>query len=89
MDVCERPPTNKKVTVQKHIQADKKEKEGDSSCFDAQVGALLSMNELVRLSVDAVRVDAASSDNIILDTCRESEAAMDFDINVFRGIPGK
>lgn len=70
-------------------QADKKEKEGDSSCFDAQVGALLSMNELVRLSVDAVRVDAASSDNVILDTCRESEAAMDFDANVFRGIPGK
>ena len=70
-------------------QADKKEKEGDSSCFDAPVGALLSMNELVRLSVDAVRVDAASSDNVILDTCRESEAAMDFDINVFRGIPGK
>lgn len=70
-------------------QADKKEKEGDSSCFDAQVGALLSMNELVRLSVDAVRVDAASSDNVILDTCRESEAAMDFDINVFREIPGK
>ena len=70
-------------------QADKKEKEGDSSCFDAQVGALLSMNELVRLSVDAVRVDAESSDNVILDTCRESEAAMDFDINVFRGIPGK
>lgn len=70
-------------------QADKKEKEGDSSCFDAQVGALLSMNELVRLSVDAVRVDAASSDNVILDTCRENEAAMDFDANVFRGIPGK
>lgn len=70
-------------------QADKKEKEGDSSCFDAQVGALLSMNELARLSVDAVRVDAASSDNVILDTCRESEAAMDFDANVFRGIPGK
>ncbi len=70
-------------------QADKKEKEGDFSCFDAQVGALLSMNELVRLSVDAVRVDAASSDNVILDTCRESEAAMDFDANVFRGIPGK
>lgn len=70
-------------------QADKKEKEGDSSCFDAQVGALLSMNELVRLSVDAVRVDAASSNNVILDTCRESEAAMDFDANVFRGIPGK
>lgn len=70
-------------------QADKKEKEGDSSCFDAQVGALLSMNELVRLSVDAVRVDAASSDNVILDTCRENEAAMDFDSNVFRGIPGK
>ncbi|NSJ28533.1 NosD domain-containing protein [Blautia glucerasea] len=70
-------------------QADKKEKEGDSSCFDAQVGALLSMNELVRLSVDAVRVDAASSDNVILDTCRESEAALDFDANVFRGIPGK
>ena len=70
-------------------QADKKEKEGDSSCFDAQVGALLSMNELVRLSVDAVHVDAASSDNVILDTCRENEAAMDFDANVFRGIPGK
>ena len=70
-------------------QADKKEKKGDSSCFDAQVGALLSMNELVRLSVDAVRVDAASSDNVILDTCRESEAALDFDANVFRGIPGK
>ena len=29
----------------------------------------------------------ASLDNIILDTCRENEAVMDFAENVFRGIP--
>ena len=66
---------------------DKKESEENQSCFDAQVGALLSMDELVKLPIEAVHVDEASLDNIILDTCRENEAVMDFAENVFRGIP--
>ena len=58
------------------------------SCFDAQVGALLSMDELVKLPIEAVHVDEASLDNIILDTCRENEAVMDFaEKCVFGGIP--
>lgn len=70
-------------------KVDTKEAEGDCSCFNAQVGALLSVNELVKLPVDAVRADAASSGNIILDTCGESETVVDFDANIFRGIPEK
>ena len=65
----------------------KNESEENQSCFDAQVGALLSMDELVKLPIEAVHVDEASLDNIILDTCRENEAVMDFAENVFRGIP--
>ena len=68
-------------------KTDKKESEENQSCFDAQVGALLSMDELVKLPIEAVHVDEASLDNIILDTCRENEAVMDFAENVFRGIP--
>lgn len=70
-------------------KTDKKESEENQSCFDAQVGALLSMDELVKLPIEAVHVDEASLDNIILDTCRENEAVMDFAENVFRGIPVK
>lgn len=68
-------------------KTDKKESEENQSCFDAQVVALLSMDELVKLPIEAVHVDEASLDNIILDTCRENEAVMDFAENVFRGIP--
>ena len=70
-------------------KTDKKESEENQSCFDAQVGALLSMDELVKLPIEAVHVDEVSLDNIILDTCRENEAVMDFAENVFRGIPVK
>lgn len=52
-------------------KTDKKESEENQSCFDAQVGALLSMDELVKLPIEAVHVDEASLDNIILDTCRK------------------
>ena len=45
------------------------------------------MDELVKLPIEAVHVDEASLDNIILDTCRENEAVIDFAENVFRGIP--
>ena len=50
---------------------------------------MLSMDELVKLPIEAVHVDETSLDNIILDTCRENEAVMDFTENVFRGIPVK
>ena len=70
-------------------KADKKENEENKSCFDAQVDALLSMDELVKLSSEVVHIDEESTDNIILDTCRENEAAMDFSRNIFRGIPVK
>ena len=68
---------------------DKKESEEIQSCFDAQVGALLSMDELVKLPIEAVHVDEESLNNIILDTCRENEVSMNFSTNVFREIPVK
>ena len=70
-------------------KTDKKESEENQSCFDAQVGALLSMDELVKLPIEAVHVDEASLDNIILDTCRKNEIFMDFSTNIFREIPAK
>ena len=76
-----------KTNNENKIDYNKKESEENQSCFDAQVGALLSMDELVKLPIEAVHVDEASLDNIILDTCRENEAVMDFAENVFRGIP--
>ena len=67
----------------------KKESEENQSCFDAQVGALLSMDELVKLPIEAVHVDEESLNNIILDTCRENEVSMNFSTNVFREFPVK
>ena len=70
-------------------KTDKKESEENQSCFDAQVGALLSMDELVKLPIEAVHVDEASLDNIILDTSRKNEIFMVFSTNIFREIPAK
>ena len=70
-------------------KTDKKGSEENQSCFDAQVEALLSMDELVKLPIEAVHVDEVSLDNIILDTCRENEVSMNFSTNIFREIPAK
>ena len=63
--------------------------QGEASCFDAQVGALLSMKELVHLPAVVVCVEETSVENVILDTCGEEELDADLSVNTFRGIPGK
>lgn len=63
------------------------EKDGEASCFDAQVGALLSVNELQELPVIAVLAEKKSVKNVVLDTGRESQIEMDRSKNVCRGIP--
>lgn len=60
---------------------------GEDSCFDAQVGALLSVSELQELPVIAVLVEEESVKNVVLDTGRDSQIRMDRSKNVCRGIP--
>lgn len=60
---------------------------GEDSCFDAQVGALLSVSELQELPVIAVLVEKESVKNVVLDTGRDSQIRMDRSKNVCRGIP--
>lgn len=61
--------------------------ERDASCFDAQVGALLTADALEELPVTAVLVEPSSRKNVILDTATASQAVLDRRENVFREIP--
>ncbi|MDO5035172.1 MAG: NosD domain-containing protein [Actinomycetaceae bacterium] len=60
----------------------------DDSCFEAQVDALQSVSGSELQQVTVVQVDSESSRNVILDSCSEAEAVVEFSENVFRGIPG-
>lgn len=68
-------------------QRTQEKKAGEDSCFDAQVGALLSVNELQELPVIAVKVEKEAMKNVVLDTGKESQIVMDRSRNVCRGIP--
>lgn len=63
--------------------SDKKDREGDS-CFSAQVGALLSIDQLELLDVTAVLVEKEAIQNTILDTGNEKQVILDRSKNAFR-----
>jgi len=57
------------------------------SCFEAQVGALLTTHASRRLAVTAVLVDPTASGNTILDSGRDDEVVVDLAANAFRPTP--
>lgn len=61
-------------------------KQGDS-CFDAQVGALLTVDRLEELEVIAVLIDEEATWNVVTDSCFEEQAWMDRTVNAFRALP--
>ncbi|MFU2315032.1 NosD domain-containing protein [Rahnella sp. PCH160] len=58
-----------------------------NSCFDAQVGALLTVDALKPLDVTAVQIDNESLHNTILDSGRDAQVVMDRTVNAFRATP--
>lgn len=58
-----------------------------ASCFDAQVGALLTVDALRPLDVIAVQVEKASRENIVLDSATEAQVILDRTLNAFRATP--
>lgn len=64
-----------------------KAEQEDTSCFGAQVGALLSIASLEKLEVIAVRIASESVNNIVLDTGMEQECELDLKQNRFRALP--
>lgn len=60
---------------------------GDGSCFSAQVGALLTIDELAEMDVTAVLVEKESVRNVILDSGSDGQVVMDKTKNAFRGTP--
>lgn len=57
------------------------------SCFDAQVGALLTTDKLEALDVTTVLVEKESLQNIILDSGSDVQVVMDKTVNAFRATP--
>lgn len=57
------------------------------SCFDAQVGALLTVEALEPLDVTAVQVEKAAQQNTVLDSGTETQVVMDRTVNAFRATP--
>lgn len=57
------------------------------SCFEAQVGALLTIDMLKPLEVTAVQVEKESQKNIILDSASDNQVLMDRTVNAFRATP--
>lgn len=68
-------------------EASKAQTVATNSCFDAQVGALLTVNALKPLDVTAVQVDNESLHNTILDSGRDAQVVMDRTVNAFRATP--
>ncbi|WP_145606399.1 NosD domain-containing protein [Yersinia intermedia] len=57
------------------------------SCFDAQVGSLLTINALQSLDVTVVQVEKESQQNTILDSGSDAQVVMDRTVNAFRATP--
>jgi inulin fructotransferase (DFA-I-forming) len=69
-------------TVAKDVHAT-----SSDSCFEAQVDALLTTDAADALDVTAVRVEAASVRNTILDSGTESQVVADRALNAVRATP--
>lgn len=63
------------------------DEEAASSCFSAQVEALLSTEKLRVLEATAVLVEPESVQNTILDSGSDAQVVMDRTANAFRAIP--
>ena len=63
------------------------DEEAASSCFSAQVEALLSTEKLRALEATAVLVEPESVQNTILDSGSDAQVVMDRTANAFRAIP--
>lgn len=59
----------------------------EDACFTAQVGALLTTTSLKELEVTAVRIEANSRHNTVLDSGMETQVDMDKISNAFRATP--
>lgn len=59
----------------------------ETSCFGAQVEALLSIDFLEALDIVAVQVAPEAVGNTILDTGREAQCKVDCEKNIFRALP--
>ena len=70
------------TTSQSATEADE-----SASCFSAQVGALLTIDQLRALDVIAVQVETESTANTVLDTGTDRQVVMNRSVNVFRPIP--
>lgn len=57
------------------------------SCFSAQVGSLLSTDNLDALDVITVLIERESTQNTVLDSGVESQVVMDKTVNAFRPTP--
>lgn len=68
-------------------EAAKTQSAGDGSCFSAQVGALLTTEELAALDVTAVLIEKESVQNTVLDSGSEAQVVLDQKVNAFRGTP--
>ena len=64
-----------------------KERTEEDSCFEAQVGALLTSDVLEELPVTAVLVEKEAVNNIILDTGTDTQLIMDRKANICRPLP--
>lgn len=70
-----------------HVVARDVSHHASDSCFEAQVGALLSTQGTRKLAVTTVRVDDGAVRNTILDSGTGAEVAMDRSANAFRPTP--
>ncbi|PWJ47329.1 NosD domain-containing protein [Faecalicatena contorta] len=57
------------------------------SCFDAQVGALLTTDKLEALDVTTVLVEKEAIENTILDSGSDAQVVVDKAVNAFRATP--
>lgn len=57
------------------------------SCFDAQVGSLLTIGALQSLDVTMVQVETESQQNTVLDSGSDAQVVMDRTVNAFRATP--
>lgn len=58
-----------------------------NACFSTQVSALLSTQGLETLTVTTVQIEAASQQNIVLDSGTDGQVMIDKTLNAFRATP--
>ena len=70
-----------------HVVALDTRAESSDSCFEAQVGALLTTEGAQRLPVTTVMVDPSATHNTVLDSGSDVDVDIDRDVNAFRPTP--